>query len=145
MKDTTGRGDVAEFEVVAALMRAGHRVLRPISGGLRYDLLIDRTDGTFVRVQCKTGRLKDGYIVFRVRNSDARRPNGVSYRGQVDAFGVHCPETGRNYLIPMTALAASDSLAHPRLRPAKNGQRAGIRLADQFELASSPGTTGSRP
>lgn len=95
--DTTGRGDITEIHVAAALMRTGRRVLRPISNGLRYDLLIDNGDGTFWRVQCKTGLLKDGYIVFRARNFDARRPNGVSYRGQIESFGVFCPEIGRTF------------------------------------------------
>lgn len=134
LKDTTARGDISEIQITAALMRIGRRVLRPISTGLRYDLLVDNEDGTFSRIQCKTGLLKDGYIVFRVRNFDARRPQGVSYRGQVDAFGVFCPQTGRAYLVPMVALASSDSIAVLRLRPAKNGQRARIRMAEEFEI-----------
>jgi hypothetical protein len=134
VRDTTGRGDVTEIQVAAALMRAGRRVLRPISGGLRYDLLIENIDGSFWRVQCKTGQLKDGYVVFRLRNADARRPNGVSYRGQVECFGVFCPDNGRTYLIPMTALTTSDSTARLRLRPAKNGQRSGVRFAAEFEI-----------
>jgi PD-(D/E)XK endonuclease len=134
VKDTTGRGDLTEIHVAAALMRAGRRVLRPVSGGLRYDLLVDNVDGTYWRVQCKTGLLKDGYIVFRLRNSDARRPNGVSYRGQIECFGVFCPENGRTYLVPMTALTTSDSTARLRLRPARNGQQLGVRLASEFEI-----------
>ena len=137
MKDTTGRGDVSEIQVAAALMRAGQRVLRPISGGLRYDLLIDNGDGTFSRVQCKTGLMKDGFIVFRLRNCDARRPNGVSYRGQIESFGVFCPENGRTYLVPMSALTTSDSTARLRLRPTRNGQRTGVRLADEFDISDS--------
>jgi len=145
MKDTTGRGDLTEMDISTALMRAGRRVLRPISGGLRYDLLIENADGTFWRVQCKTGALKDGVIVFRVRNTDGRRPNGVSYRGQVECFGVFCPQNGRAYLVPMTALTTSDSTARLRLEPSRNGQERGIRLAAEFEIrpASSPGTAGS--
>jgi hypothetical protein len=134
MKDTTGRGDLTEIEIVAALMRKGRRVLRPISDGLRYDVLIDNGDGTFARVQCKTGQLRDGVIVFRIRNTDGRRPNGVSYRGQVESFGVFCPQNGRTYLVPMSALTACDSTARLRLQPAKNGQRSGIRLAADFEI-----------
>jgi hypothetical protein len=78
--------------------------------------------------------LKDGCVVFRLRNSDARRPNGVSYRGQIECFGVFCPENARTYLIPMTALTTSDSTATLRLRPARNGQRARVRLASEFEI-----------
>lgn len=134
MKDPTGRGDITEIHVAAALMRTGRTVLRPISAGLRYDLLIDNVDGTFARVQCKTGILKDGFITFRVRSFDARRPNGVSYRGQIESFGVFCPQSGRTYLVPMSALTASDSTARLRVRPARNGQRTGIRMAEEFEI-----------
>jgi hypothetical protein len=144
-KDTTGRGDITEIQVAAALMRSGRRVLRPISAGLRYDLLIDNEDGTYARVQCKTGVMKDGYIVFRVRNSDARRPNGVSYRGQIESFGVFCPDNGSSYLVPMSALTTSDSTARLRVLPPRNGQRSGIRPADAFEIrAATPrGSAGS--
>ena len=137
MRDTTGRGDISEIQVAAALMRAGQRVFRPISGGLRYDLLIDNADGTFSRVQCKTGLMKDGFIVFRVRNCDARRPIGVSYWGQIESFGVFCPQNGRTYLVPMAALTTSDSTARLRLRPTRNGQRTGVRLADEFDISDA--------
>ena len=152
MNDATGRGDISEIQVAAALMRTGRRVLRPISSGPRYDLLIDNGDGTFSRVQCKTGLMKDGFIVFRTRNFDGRRPNGVSYRGQIESFGVFCPQNGRTYLVPMASLAASDSTARLRLRPARNGQRAGVRLAEEFDISNAPafrptttprGSTGS--
>jgi PD-(D/E)XK endonuclease len=90
---TTAKGDVAEQAVVLALMAAGKTVLKPISNGLRYDLVIDNLDGSFTRVQCKTRMLKRGgtVLAFRAYNADARRPSGVSYQGQVDAFGVYCP------------------------------------------------------
>lgn len=122
------------MEIATALMRAGKRVLRPISSGLRYDLIIENVDGTFDRVQCKTGVLKDGFVVFRIRNTDGRRPNGVSYRGQVEFFAVFCPQNRRAYLVPMTALTTSDSTARLRLSPARNGQRRGIRLAQEYEI-----------
>ena len=134
MKNTTGRGDLSEFEIATALMRAGKRVLRPLSAGLRYDLAIDGGDGTVVRVQCKTGVLKNGVISFRVCNADARRPRGVPYQGQIEAFGVYCPQNGRTYLIPMNAVVANSSTAKLRLEPARNGQKRGVRFAEVFEV-----------
>jgi hypothetical protein len=86
-------------------MRTRRRVLRPLSGGLRYDLAIDNGDGTVVRVQCKTGILRNGFISFRVCNADARRPQGIPYQGQIEAFGVYCPQNARTYLIPSTPSA----------------------------------------
>lgn len=134
MKDTTGRGDLSEFEIATALMRAGKRVLRPLSAGLRYDLAIDGGDGTVVRVQCKTGVLKDGFITFRVCNADARRPSGVPYQGQIEAFGVYCPQNGRTYLIPMSAVVMNSSTARLRIEPTRNGQQKGVRQASMFEI-----------
>lgn len=133
-KDTTARGDITELAVALALMRSGRKVLRPVSTGLRYDLVIDEENGTFTRVQCKTGRLRAGVISFRLAMSDARRPNGVPYHGEVEAFGVHCPEVARSYLVPMTDLGTMRNLASLRLTPARNGQRKGIRDAARYEI-----------
>src|SRR5439155_27203798 len=87
-KNTTARGELSEWEIALALARTGKNVLRPLSAGLRYDLAIDNGDGSITRVQCKTGILRNGVILFRTYNADGRRPHGVRYFGQVDAFGV---------------------------------------------------------
>jgi len=134
MKDTTSVGDLTEFEVATALMRRRNRVLRPLSTGLRYDIAIDNGDGTIVRVQCKTGLLRNGFISFRVCNADARRPQGIPYQGQIEAFGVYCPQNRRTYLVPIDAVGANVSTARLRLDAARNGQHRGIRLAESFQI-----------
>jgi hypothetical protein len=134
MKDTTSVGDLTEFEVVTALMRTRKRVLRPLSTALRYDLAIDNGDGTIMRVQCKTGLLRNGFISFRVCNADARRPQGIPYQGQIEAFGVYCPQNGRTYLIPIDAVGANVSTARLRLDATRNGQQRGIRMAESFQI-----------
>jgi hypothetical protein len=134
MKDTTSVGDLTEFEVATALMRTRKRVLRPLSTALRYDLAIDNGDGTIVRVQCKTGLLRNGFISFRVCNADARRPQGIPYQGQIEAFGVYCPQNGRTYLIPIDAVGANVSTARLRLDATRNGQQRGIRMAVSFQI-----------
>lgn len=136
MRNTTALGDRSELEVAAALTRSGRNVLRPLSAGLRYDLAVDNGDGTITRIQCKTGLLKDGAVYFRAYNCDARRPNGVPYRGQVEAFGVFCPQTGCVYLVPFTVLA-SVSTARLRIDAARNGQVKGVLFAQDFVLGSA--------
>ena len=42
---TTGRGDETELAVALALVRAGKKLLRPLSSATRYDLLVDNEDG----------------------------------------------------------------------------------------------------
>ena len=133
-KDTTARGDIAEFEVALALMRSGRTVLRPISAGLRYDLVIDEGNGNFTRVQCKTGRLRGGVIVFRLAMFDARRPNAAPYHGEIEAFGVYCPEVAKSYLVPMSELGTMRNLACLRVTPTRNGQTKGTRDAARYEI-----------
>ena len=137
VRNTTAKGDVAEQAIVLALLKAGKTVLRPVSNGLRYDLVVDNLDGTFTRVQCKTGTLKcDGGVVrFRPRSADARRPNGVPYHGQIDAFGVYCPQNGEVYFVPITHLSGINSEVSLRLRPAKSGQEI---LASATRVLTSP-------
>ena len=130
--DTTTKGDVSELEVIIALTRSGKCLLRPLSAASRYDIAIDNGNGTLVRVQCKTGRLRKGRIVFRVCSTDARRHKGVPYHGQVDAFGVYCPETRLVYLVPMTAIADCGTMSALRVDATRNGQTKRIRLASDF-------------
>src|SRR5204862_7930529 len=95
-RNTSRTGDLTELEVALALTRAGHRVLQPLSASSRYDLAVDNEDGTLTRIQCKTGVLRDGVIVFRVYSVSGHRSAGKPYQGgQVDAFGAYCEATRR--------------------------------------------------
>jgi hypothetical protein len=139
------RGELTELEVALALVRDGRAVLRPLSSGLRYDLAIDGLDGSIIRVQCKTGKLKDGYLAFRVCSADARRPNGVPYQGQIEAFGVFCPQNGNSYLIPMNVLGPRHTTVRLRVTPPRNGQIRGIRYAREFEIGPARRSSWTRP
>ena len=125
-------GEVSEGQVIAALLRAGKVILTPFGDNQRYDLVIDNK-GTFERVQCKTGRLKNGKILFPTSSSQAHRGKGRrDYRGQVETFGVYCPELDKVYMVPVSEVGRTG--AHLRVDPPKNGQRKGIRLASDYEL-----------
>lgn len=138
MRDTTSKGDLAELEVAMALMRAGRKVLRPFSTGLRYDLVIDDGQRRFTRIQCKMGILRDGAVQFRLYSVNvSRRFVPRTYRGEVDAFGVYCPQTEACYLVPMSELSANAAFACLRTEPARNGQAAGIRLASDYMIRAS--------
>jgi len=134
-RDTSSRGDISEIEIAAELMRAGRRVLRPLSSASRYDLVIDNRDGTFVRVQCKTGQLRDGRIMFRVYSVSGHTTKAAPYHEEVDAFAVYCPTTRLAYLVPITAIGIRTGSVCLRVSPAKNGQRNGIHQAEPFVIA----------
>lgn len=134
-KDTTSVGDIAEWQVATALIEAGKKLLRPLSTASRYDLAIDNGDGSVTRVQCKTGILRDGRIIFRVYSMSGHRGTiAKTYEGQVDAFGVYCPQTRQSYLVPMSGFAPNAGSLCLRVAPAKNGQAKRVRLASDYVI-----------
>jgi hypothetical protein len=134
MGSPTIRGELSEMEIAIALMRAGVTVLRPLSAGLRYDLVVENADRTFARVQCKTGILRAGRILFRVCSADRRNPLGKPYRGEIDAFGVYCPQNGSVYLVPIADVVDLGIVASLRIDPSRNGQIKGVRYASDYEV-----------
>ena len=126
-------GDVSQSQVMAALVARGSKVLVPFGDNFRYDLVVE-SDGAFSRIQCKTGKLVRGAVVFSVASSQYHRGGKRrDYRGQVDAFGVFCPSNGKIYIIPIVDLPLTRE-AKLRLTPPKNSQVKGIRWAAKYEI-----------
>lgn len=87
--NSKAKGEVSQGQILA-LLRKGENVLTPFGDNQRYDLVVERA-GTFVRVQCKTGRLKRGAIAFDTCSSYVHRGRGKrDYRGDADVFAVYC-------------------------------------------------------
>jgi hypothetical protein len=133
-RDTSRIGDISEMEVAVALVRSGRAVLRPLSSACRYDMLLENKDGTFTRVQCKTGVLRNGSVVFRLYRVSGHDTRRVPYLRDIDAYGVYCPALERCYLVPVAAVAGQTDMACLRLEPARNGQVRGVRVAADYEI-----------
>ena len=121
---------------MVGLREAGYRLYVPFSENTRCDLVID--DGaTLERVQIKTGRLRRGAVWFYPCSSYAHHPNPKiltrHYQGEVDYFGIYCPETGGVYLVPIEDVAATRRAAL-RVQPSRNSQRKRIRPAADYEI-----------
>lgn len=133
-KDT---GDRATLAVMLALRSQGYDVLVPFGENTRYDLVVD-TGARLLRVQCKSGSLRNGAVVFKVCSSYAHHPHPRvvrrNYENEVDCFAVYCRATSGVYLIPIGHLPKR-SEASLRVEPARNGQRARIRRAQDFQIA----------
>ncbi len=124
-------GERTEAVVLARCLLRGEVVLSPFGDNQRYDLVLDR-GGSFVRVQCKTGRLKGDVISFQ-SCSRAGGKTRRGYLGQIEMFAVFCPENGKVYMVPVEAAAGNDT----SLRvgpPPLSGQIKGIRFASDFEF-----------
>lgn len=130
-------GDRACAIVMARLIQIYEAVLLPFGENQRYDLVIETDDG-FLRVQCKTGRLRGGAIRFpccSVTYEHASPRKGFStrdYRGAADLFGVYCPETDGVYLVPVECVGRNSG--YLRVEPTKNNQAQGIRWASDYEV-----------
>src|SRR5260221_12938439 len=129
-------GDRSTLAIILALHTRGATVLLPFGENTRYDLAID--DGSCLRrVQCKTGRLRNGCVEFRTASSYAHHSNPASrarsYAGEVDDFAVYCPQLGTVYLIPIEDVPTARQ-ALLRVDPPKNHQRKGVRSAASYEI-----------
>ncbi len=84
----------------------------------------------------KTGVFRKGCVVFKTCTTDARRPQGDGgYAGQIEAFGVFCPELKTGYLVPIDDLA-SPFLGYLRVDPPLNGQTTRVRWAHKYEIGT---------
>jgi len=130
-------GDRSTLAAMLALHSIGYGVFVPFGENTRCDLVFD--DGfRLARVQCKTGRLRQGAVRFSAASTylHHRRPTAArrDYHGEVDYFAVYCPETGGVYLVPIADLAVKVQAAL-RVDVARNGQQRRIRHASKYEIA----------
>jgi PD-(D/E)XK nuclease superfamily protein len=131
------KGAIAEAEIAAAATRAGVVVLRPDTDGRRYDLVFD-TGPALLRVQCKYANRKGDVIVVytgtcRLTPSGYKRTTYT--RDEVDLIAVFCPDVDECFLIPIRAVEGRHVL-HLRLAAAKNNQKLGVTMADDYRLGA---------
>jgi hypothetical protein len=129
-------GDRSTMAIIFALRLLDYAVLVPFGENTRYDLVID--NGSLLRrVQCKTGRLKNGAVHFPTCSTYVHHKNPKvprrDYKGQIDDFAVYCPELGAVYLIPIEDVPTR-TIGVLRVTPARNGQAKGVRPAAAYEL-----------
>jgi len=131
LMQTCEKGNLTEAKVMAALVAAGYLVSLPFGSGHKYDFVIDDTTRLY-RVQCKTGRVKSGAIIF---NSYSQSGNGATkqgYHGLADLFAVLNPVNGDVYLVPVEGFGTTGITL--RLEPPLNRQIHKINWAVDYLL-----------
>jgi hypothetical protein len=143
-------GAISQARIAAALIEAGKIVLAPLVQVMRYDVVIeDRSrrlnvegrprKSRFYRVQCKTGHLHRGAVVFSTQSLRAAKREtewrrvASDYQGDIDYFGVFCPDNGCVYLVPIK-VTATKRMCCLRIEPPKNNQKKRIRWAKDYEV-----------
>ena len=123
----------SEAAIISELLRRGYDVLEPRGFNHRYDLVIDTGD-RFLRVQCKTGRLRNGVVIYSAQSVRANTRNVVcrGYVDEIDAFLVYCPDLDAVYAIPIEDSA--NTTGRLRLEPTANNQSKHVRWARDYLL-----------
>ena len=134
---TNQKGGIAETAITAAATKRHIPVLRPVLEHARYDMAFE-IGGDILRVQCKWGALDaDGAIIKVSLRSSYLTPAGYVRNcytaDEIDLVAVYCGDLDRCYLLP-SSLACGRTSAFLRLTSPRNGQRACINLASDFEF-----------
>ncbi|MEA2492348.1 MAG: hypothetical protein QOJ29_259 [Thermoleophilaceae bacterium] len=126
---TITRGNAAEAAVLFALARAGILAYLPFGEGSPFDLAALTPSGDLVRIQVKSGRVRNGCIEFNTCTTDhghGRQP----YHGRADVIAVHAREIDRVFIIPVDECALYRG--YLRLDAPRNNQRLGVRMAEDY-------------
>jgi prevent-host-death family protein len=134
---TNQKGAIAEMKIATAAVELGVPVLRPMQEHGRYDMAFE-IGARLLRVQCKWARLSDDRGTISVRLQTQRRSaTGFVRRpylaDEIDAVAAYCEALDRCYLLPHELVVERREL-HLRVTPSRNGQRACINLASDFEF-----------
>jgi hypothetical protein len=126
----SSRGHLSESKVLTAYIEAGFVVSVPFGGGAPYDLIVD-TGVKLLRVQVKTGRLRNGCILFAAQRIHGHHgTRRYKYEAnEFDCFAVYCPENDQTYVVPMLGDLAEGRL---RISVTRNGQQQNVRWAQTF-------------
>jgi prevent-host-death family protein len=106
----------------------------------RYDLGFEIA-GELLRVQCKWGALdREGRVIRVTLRCSSCTPAGYvhsEYRaGEIDLVAVYCEALDQCYLIPAHEVVGMKAV-YLRCAPTRNGQRASINLATEYEFAGA--------
>lgn len=127
-------GNITEAMIISKLLKNGKQVLLPFGEGYRYDLVIEDDDEKFKKVQCKTGRIRNGVIIFNTCSLffNTKERYKKSYINEIDLFAVYCPDNETVYLVPVKEVGKTKAAL--RIEPTKNNQKKFIRYAKDYEL-----------
>jgi PD-(D/E)XK endonuclease len=124
-------GDMSEGAIFGALLRIGAAVLVPFGQNQPYDLVVDRGEAGFVRIQCKTGWQRNGCIEFNSSSTDHGHGHR-HYRGRADLFAVFVPDFDQVFIVPVESAAGRRT--YLRIRAAANNQARRVRRAEDHVL-----------
>lgn len=128
---TNSKGNLSESKVLTAYIQAGFLVSVPFGNGAPYDFIVDVGE-RLLKVQVKTGRLRNGCILFPTQRYSGHTGKGRNYgEGEFDVFAIYCPDNEQIYVLPLAGNPTQGSL---RCYETKNNQQQKIRWAKDYEF-----------
>jgi hypothetical protein len=133
MSDTNQKGDVGEAAFMLEAFKREYWVAK-MPQDCPYDCVLDRRDGTLLRVQVKyrtqdkNGAVKVKRVLHKVANVHERCSYNAS---NIDALAVYVPDNGVVYLIPIAEFEDVEEVTF-RLSPPKNNQQSRVRLITTY-------------
>lgn len=145
--DPNRKGNTAELAIAAEASRLGLTVYYPLTEHGRADLVLGIA-GQLYRVQCKWGARVEEKVQVRLCTSSHSPTRGYvvkTYdRSEVDLIAVYCGELKTSYLLPPD-LFEGRSHVWLRTAPPKNGQRAALNWAADYEFQGAVAQLAERP
>lgn len=131
-------GDIGESVAIAAFTKAGLVVSKPLSNNAKYDLIIELNNKLY-KVQVKsTNSIKNDKMYFATKTTNYSKGSWSSNtytKEDVDIFFLYCLENdwaGLFFIEDSTSAPINITL---HLATPKNGQKANIRLAEDYTFA----------
>ena len=140
MKDNPNhKGNVAELAIAAAATKLGVDVSKPLGEHTRYDLIFGIAD-QLLRVQCKWAPHQNSVIKVNLASaryrSDGTQLTKTYTSGEIDGFAVYCEALDGCYWLPISRTEGLKAI-WLRTSEARNGQRAAVNWADDFDLSGA--------
>jgi prevent-host-death family protein len=134
--DPNRKGNAAELAIAAEASRLGLEVYMPLTEHGRTDLVLGIA-GKLYRVQCKWGARVGEKVQVRLSTSHHSPTRGYvvkTYdRSEIDLVAVYCGDLRTSYILTPD-LFEGRSTIWLRTGPAKNGQRAALNWAADYEF-----------
>lgn len=127
-------GNITEVETILAFLKLGFNVLQPYGDNARYDIVVEKHNGSLVRIQCKTAiSHNDGESFhFDGRSSHYRNGKCINHKytkNEIDFFATTFNE--KVYIIPVDECKTGKTL---RITAPKNNNQYKDRCATNYEI-----------
>ena len=126
------------------MIERGHKIAVPFGEDCDFDLIVSR-EGVLERLQVKHATSRNGVIPVKCRShslTNGKVRQTKHYTAEtIDWLAIYDATTNRCFYVPASELGAGRSMMHLRLVPTRNGQSAGVRVADHYSDLGPPRTS----